>query len=263
MKKVAMGLLALIVFGWLSIGNESASAAMTPFFNAKIFDLQDRSKHMFDYTNEFELVGDKKTMLTTFLDLEGKVLVVEKTIVKVGENGAESLLSFEQDHRQLGTIGKIEVADGKAGFTFTKDGKAKTASETMEPNYIVTSMVLGFVQSNWEKLMKGETAKVRLGVVDRRESVGFSFSKESATDEKVVIKMKPTSMIIAAIVSPLRFTFQPDGKKLIELEGRAAVKVQKDGKFKDFDGFTVYTYASTGSTSGSPSGPSSELANKK
>ncbi|MDZ4082747.1 MAG: hypothetical protein U1E10_07415 [Bdellovibrionales bacterium] len=255
MKKVAMSLLALIVVGWLSVGSEAANAAMTPLFSAKIFDLQDRSKHMFDYKNEFEVVGDKKTMLTTFLDLEGKVLVVEKTVVTVGENGSESLLSFEQDHRQLGTIGKIEVADGKAGFSFTKDGKTKTASETIEPNYIVTSMVLGFVQSNWEKLMKGETAKVRLGVVDRRESVGFSFSKESATADKVVIKMKPTSMIISALVSPLRFTFQPDGKKLVELEGRAAVKVQKDGKFKDFDGFTVYTYAG--------SSPASGPANKK
>jgi hypothetical protein len=220
----------------------------------KDFDLQDRSKHMFDYKNEFEVGGDKKTMLTTFLDLEGKVLVVEKTVVKVGENGVESLVSFEQDHQQLATVGKIEVADGKAGFSFTKDGKTKTASETVEPNYIVSSMVLGFVQANWEKLINGETLKVRLGVVDRRESVGFSFSKESATADKVVIKMKPTSMIISALVAPLRFTFQSESKKLVELEGRAAVKVQKDGKFKDFDGFTVYTYSAS-----APSAP----ANKK
>jgi len=254
MKKVAMNLMALIVVLGVWIGNESASAAMTPLFSAKIFDLQDRSKHMFDYKNEFELVGDKKTMVTTFLDLDGKVLVVETTVVKIDEKGVETLLSFEQDHKQLGTSGKIEVKDGKAGFSFTKDGKTKTASETVEQNYIVSSMVLGFVQTNWEKLMKGETAKVRLGVVDRSESVGFSFSKESATAERVVIKMKPTSMIISALVSPLRFAFQPDGKKLVELEGRVAVKVQKDGKFKDFDGFTVYTYSA---------GASSAPANKK
>lgn len=245
MKKVAVSLMALMVVGWLSIASESASAAMTPLFTAKIFDLEDRSKHMFDYKNEFEIAGDKKTMVTTFFDLEGKVLVVETTIVKVSESGVETLLSFEQDHKQLGTTGKIEVTDGKVAFSFTKDGKTKTASETFEPNYLVSSMVLGFVQSNWEKLMKGETAKVRLGVLDRRESVGFSFSKESATAEKVVIKMKPTSMIISAIVSPLRFIFQPDGKKLVELEGRVAVKTMKDGKFKDFDGFSVYSYSAS------------------
>lgn len=249
MKKVAINLMALVAVVSLSIGNEAASAATTPFFSAKIFDLQDRSKHMFDYKNEFELVGDKKTIVTTFFDLEGKVLVVETTVVKIGENSIESLLSFEQDHRQLGTTGKIDVADGKASFSYTKDGKTKTATETTEPNFIVSSMVLGFLQANWEKLMKGETAKVRLGVVDRRESVGFSFSKESATAEKVVIQMKPTSMIISAIVSPLRFVLQPDGKKLKELEGRVAVKLQKDGKFKDFDGFSVYTYLSDASTS--------------
>lgn len=244
MKKVAVAGLMTALF--LVIGSP-VNAAMTPLFTAKIFDLQDRSKHMFDYKNEFEISGDVKTMVTTFSDLEGKVLVVETTKVKLGDGGMETLISFEQDHRQLSTVGKIQVEGGKAQFTFTKDGKTKSASETVEPNYIVTSMVLAFVQRNWDLLMKGETAKVRLGVVDRRESVGFSFSKESATAEKVVIKMKPTSMIIAALVSPLRFSFQADGKKLLNLEGRAAVKVSKDGKFKDFDGYTVYSYSPTAS----------------
>lgn len=244
MKKVATSFLALMAVGGLLLTPHSAPAAMTTLLTAKIFDLKDRSKHMFNYKNEFEIVGDKKTTVTTFTDLDGKALVVETAVVKVGTDGVETLVSFEEDHKQLGTTGKIEVADGKVGFTFTKDGKSKTSSETMEPNYIVTSMVVGLIQSNWEKLMKGETVKIRFGVVDRRESVGFSFTKESATTDKVVIKMRATSMIIAALVSPLRLSFQPDGKKFLELEGRVAVKVMKDGKFQDFDGYAVYTYAS-------------------
>ncbi len=247
MKKVAFAMkfapIFVLTVSLMALAGDFAMAAMTPFFSAKVYDLQDKSKHMFDYKNEFEVVGDKKTVVTTFTDLDGKVLVVETTVVKIDAAGAENLVSFEQDHRQLGAIGKIEVAEGKAAFTYTKEGKVKTASESLEPNFIVTSMVVGFVQRHWEMLMKGETAKVRLGVVDRRESVGFSFSKESSTADKVVIKMKPTSMIISALVAPLRFSFQTDGGKLLELEGRAAVKVLKDGKFKDFDGYTVYSYA--------------------
>lgn len=257
MKKVATSILAVMVVGLISAGAQTSYAAMTPVYTTKVFDLKDRTKQVLEFKNEFEVVGDKKTMVTTFFDKEGKLLAVETTVVKLEADGSESLLSFEQDQKQFGTLGKIEVKEGKANFTHTADGKTKTSTETIEPNFVVAAMVMGLLRRNWEKLMKGETIKVRYGVVDRRESVGFSFMKESATAEKVVIKMKATSMIIAALVSPLRFNLQPDGKKMLELEGRIAVKVNQDGKFKDFDGYTVYTYASA--PEAAPSAP----ANKK
>lgn len=54
--------------------------------------------------------------------------------------------------------------------------------------------------------------------------------------------MKPSSVIISALVNPLRFGFDTEGHHLLELEGRTNVKVMVDGKWKDFDGYTVYSY---------------------
>lgn len=238
----------LLSVGFSSLMAVSSHAAMTPNFTAKIYDLKDHSKHMFDYKSEFELNGTTKTYFNTISDLQGEVLVQEKTVMSV-DGERETLVSFEQDQKQLGTKGRIEIRDGKVNFTFVKDGKTKTDDEDLSPDFVVTSTLVKFVQENWSGLMAGGTLKVRLGVLDRIETVGFQFKKEREKElggaPGLVLKMKASSVIISAIVNPIYFGFSADGKRLFEIEGRTAVKVKVDGKFKDFDGYTVYAYPET------------------
>lgn len=232
----------LFSFGNLALPTR-AMAAMEPFFSAKIYDLKDHSKHMFNYVSEVEYDGDRRSYVNTVTDLEGKVLVIEKT---VATNGGRTVVSFEQDQKQLGTVGKLEVRDGKIHFTFTKDGKTKTDEEKVTDDFVVTSTLVANVRNDWAKIIKGESIKVRLGVLDRLETVGFQFKKESDTIPSGaaghLVKMKPSSVIISALVNPLRFGFDAEGRYLLEIEGRTNVKVMVDGKWKDFDGFTVYSY---------------------
>ena len=218
----------------------AAVAGLQVQSTAKIYDLKDRTKHLYNFKNEVEMSGDTKKMIATYTDLDGKLLVHETTILK-HVDGKESLVSYELDHKQIGATGKIEVRDGRAHFTYTKDGETKTASEKVGDDFIISTMIVGFLGRNWEKIKKGESLKVRLGVVDRRETVGFSYKKESESAEGVKVKMRPSSMIIAAIVNPLIWTMEPGGSFLKELEGRSPVKTADGGKFKDFDGYTVYT----------------------
>lgn len=221
----------------------ASQAAMSPHFTAKIYDLNDRSKLMFDYKSEFEVTGDTKVYVNTVYDLKGELLVTEKTVLK---DDGKTLVSFEQDQKQLKTVGKVEVHDGKAYFTFTRDGKTKTDDESAGNDFIVTATLVAFVQANWDAVMKGDTIKARLAVLDRLETVGFQFRKDSERQingtPAVVLKMKPSSFVISALLNPLYISFSADGKHLLELEGRANVKVSVDGKLKDFDGYTVYSY---------------------
>lgn len=224
-----------------------ASAAAVPHFTAKIYDTKDHSKQLLDYKSEYETNGAMKTYTNTTTDLKGEVLVIEKTVMMLNED-SETLVSFEQDQKQLGTYGKLDVHDGKVFFSFkNKDGKIKTDDEKAGADFIVPATLVTYMQTNWEKIAKGEAVKARLGVLDRQETVGFQFKKE--TDKEIagapgiVVKMKPSSVIISAIVNPLMFGFSADGKTLRELEGRVSAKQNVDGKFKDLDGFTVYTFA--------------------
>lgn len=221
----------------------TAMAVMQPNFTAKIYDLKDRSKHMFNYVSEVEFDGDSRAYVNRIMDLEGNILVLEKTIAV---NGGRTVLLFEQEQRQVGSVGKIEVREGKIFFSYAKDGKAKTDDEKSTDDFIVTSTLVANLKHEWEKIAKGETVKFRLGVVDRLETVGFQVKKEGdklpSGGAGQLLKMKPSSVIISALVNPLRLGFDSEGQQLLEIEGRTPVKVKVDGKWKDFDGYTVYNY---------------------
>ncbi len=219
-------------------------AAMQTISTAKIYDLHDRNKHLYNFKNEFELEGDVKRLVSTYTDLNGKILVLETTLIKVG-NAMDSLISYDLDHKQMGAKGRIELRDGRAYFSYSRDGDTKTATEKVGEDFIVSTMISGFLARNWEKIKKGETLKVRLGVADRRETVGFNYEKISESQDSIKVKMRPTSMIIAALVNPLIWTMSGDGSHLKELEGRSPVKVIEEKKFKDFDGYAIYTVQPT------------------
>lgn len=219
---------------------ETAQATMQTLSVAKIYDLNDRNKHLYNFKNELEVTADTKKMISTYTDLDGKLLVQETTILKVVA-GKETLVSYDLDHRQMAASGKIEVRDGQAHFSYTKGGETKTASEKVGDDFIISTMIVGFLSRNWEKIKRGESLKVRLGVVDRRETVGFSYVKMAESGDYVKIKMRPSSMIISALVNPLIWTMSVDGSHLKELEGRTQVKTVEGKKFKDFDGYTVYS----------------------
>ena len=83
-------------------------------------------------------------------------------------------------------------------------------------------------------------------MIDRRETVGFTLKKDSETTfngtKAVVIRMKPSSFVISALVSPLYFTFTEDGSRALQLKGRLPVKIKDGNSWKDFDGRMVYKY---------------------
>lgn len=246
MRNVLAGVTALVLgltSGWVS---STAQAAPEEKLTAKIFDKDsNKQKLLFNYKHDSETKGDLRTVTNTFTDPEGKVAAVE-TAEFVKSGGEEKVRLYKMSQKQLGAEGSVEVKDGTANFSYTKDGKTKTSSEKVGDDFIVGPSLVAHLQKNWDKIAKGETIKTRFAVLDRTETVGFQFSKEKEADingqKAFVIKMKPSSFLIAALVDPLHFYMTPDGKRLLELHGRTQVKRGEPGKWKDLDAVTVYEY---------------------
>ena len=74
--------------------------------------------------------------------------------------------------------------------------------------------------------------------------MGFKLFQEKAfeKDGKPVVEfiMKPTSIIIAAIVDPIHFIFSKENRDIVEIDGRTLPKKEVDGKLKDSDPEIVY-----------------------
>jgi len=247
---VRLSILAVIVpvFG-LGLSAKAAEIG----FTAKIFEDSKKEKLLFTYKQEIETKEDGRILTNTFYDnSDGSIAAIE-TIEFAKAGNDEVLRRYNMKQKQLNAEGTIELKDGKAHFTYTKDGKTKTATEKAAENFVVGSSALPYLRKHWDKIAKGEKVQVRLGVVDRLETVGFEFFRDRETEingQKVyVLKMKPSSFIIAAIVNPLYWYVTADGQRLLEINGRSQVKRKVNGAWKDFDAVTVYDYGPAGGNS--------------
>jgi hypothetical protein len=186
-----------------------------------------------------------------YLSPEGKVAARELVTYQ-----GDRLVRCELEVLQTGARAKAEVRPDPSGrgeaqiqFEYAKarDAKPKTDHEELKVNTLCGDMIATFIAAHWDKLMAGSAVPFRFVALERAETVGFKLVKVGETTRggkaAVRIKMEPTSLIIAALVKPLYFTFEQSGEhRILEYAGRTTPKLNKDGKWKDLDAVTVYDW---------------------
>jgi hypothetical protein len=154
--------------------------------------------------------------------------------------------AYRLEQKQTGDQGRMEVSGGRLLFTYTAAGKTSTDSELAPPDLVVAPTVVPYLRARWDTLLQGQTIKVRLAVLERKETVGFQFTKigEPTVGGKpvLVVQMKPSSFIIAALVKSIRMTFDKESRRLIDYSGRTVPLRQVDGKWEPLDVEIEYRY---------------------
>lgn len=220
----------------------ATSPALAEGFRATFYPQGKREPVLYIQTqaerkNGDALVGVRRVYTTP----DGKEAAVEEITYEGGQ-----LKSFRLEQKQVNETGLLELKDGKAHFSYTADGKTKTATETLSPDFVISPLLVNYLHANWNELAGGKTVKARLAVLDRRETVGFQFTKigeaQAAGRPALVVQMKPSSFIIAALVKPIRMVFDKETRRLVEYSGRVVPKHQVDGKWETLDADVVFTY---------------------
>jgi hypothetical protein len=180
-----------------------------------------------------------KKIVRTFTDPSGQIVAAEEVFYQ-----SERLTKIVLDHKQLNESGELEVKDDKLIFKYTRGGKQKVSEEKYDPTLTAVDQIYPTILKNWKELLQGKTIPIRLPVLDRRETVGFKFFKEKDAQLKgkdvIVIKMKPSSFFIAAIVDPILFYFdkteiKSTNPKLIQVVGRTVPKIKEGSSWRDLD----------------------------
>lgn len=214
---------------------------------ASIFS-QERSNLCFRFKRTATRDGANLNVVREYTDTKGK-LAARETVVYHENN----LVSFELDDPVTGAKGSATIrraAGNSAAATiefqyaanFAARARPKVHTEKMSGDSVVNDMVGPFLLSHWDALMKGKV-NCRYLVLSRLETVGFTFTRDSERANLVIVKMEPTSRIIAAMVSPLYFTIEKaPPHRVLEYTGRTTPKIQVNGKLKDFDALTVINW---------------------
>jgi len=231
-------LLSFVLIGLFLL---SQSNALAEVVTGQVFKKDSNRKEvLYNFKNTITESAGVHKAEAQFTEPTGEVIVSETS-----EREGTKLKHYEMDHKQTGRKGSIVVDGKKVIFNFEENGKKKSEEkEDLKDNFVVGHTLVVYVSSHWKEIMEGKTVDIRYGVWDRQETVGFSLFKvgEEKLNEKdvILLKFKPTSFIIAAIVDPVIFKFSTDGKELMGMVGRVAPKRKDGNKWKDLDAEVIY-----------------------
>lgn len=210
----------------------------------------DRNRPLFKFVRHSIREGNRLTVSREYTYLNGQPALKERVIYE-----GDELNEYDVDDLQLGSRGSAKIIESKGKptifYEFQKDvhssKKPKTATEPFTANCVIGDMVAPFLMGHWNSLIRGEEIKCRYIVVDRRETVGFTFVKDGEVQRNgqrlVIVKMYPTSRIISALVDPLYFTIEMEGqRRVLEYSGRIPVKLKEGNKWKEINGVTVFEW---------------------
>jgi hypothetical protein len=174
----------------------------------------------------------------------------------VYENDAPAFYQLEE--LQTGDIGSATIKrdptnpnKGRITFQYIKDASrhptVSTRTEVLQPDTLINDTVGMFLASHWDSLVRGEKVGCRYIVLGRRETVGFTFRKESETQwrgrDVIVLKMEPTSFLIAALVDPLHFLVEKaPPHRVLQYTGPTAPKLGHPGHWSDLAAVTIFNW---------------------
>lgn len=216
---------------------------------ATIYD-QGGSNILFRFKRTATRSGTNLNVLREYTRPDGQ-LVARETLTYHGDH----LAAYTVDELQSGTGGSATLladpsdkTSGKIEFDFhAADGKSQKATQSLPPNTLTSDMVAPFLTDHWTDLVNGHRVKARYLVVSRKETIGFSFIRQSETDwhgkPVVMIRMEPSSWMIRQIVEPLYFTVEKEGQhRVLQYSGRTTPKVKSKNGWKDLDALTVFDW---------------------
>lgn len=230
---------AIVILGAL-LFSQASQADEKLVITGEVFDLSGQKK-LFDYNRFTSQKGSLTTQRNEFRDLSGKLVLNEKAQIQKG-----LLHTMNVDQPQTGESGSIIVKDKKVIFKYKDaNGKLTHKTEDLPENFHVHMTIIPFLQKNWKKLNDGESLRVRMGVWQRAETIGFKIWKDSEIfvngKKQTVLVMKISTMILRLRVDPIYFTFKSGGLFLDSVKGRTSPKIKdEDGQWKDLDALIRY-----------------------
>lgn len=188
----------------------------------------------------YERYHDKKGELTrdksVYKDINGSVVVEEHMETVNGK-----LLRYDINQRQSSEKGWIVINNDQIIYNVQdREGRLKTAKRSLPENFIVPLDILPFMKKNWERLLKGESVSLKLGVWKRKDHYSFYMKKVESPSDEIIIKMQLSNIILRAFTSPLYFTFDKKSQQIKSYKGPLNLKEGSDGNFSDYVGYVEY-----------------------
>jgi hypothetical protein len=180
--------------------------------------------------------GNVSTHITR--DLSGSVVLAD-----VATHADDyTLIDYTLLGNQLSQRGTIRVEGDQLRFELDAGGEHRSAVEPSDANVVVGPTLVGYIVRHLEALRAGSVIPVRFALIDRLETLTFDLEASTARSDETRIEMRPSNLLLSALIDPIVFTFDARSAKLVRLEGRVPPKRKEGEWLKDLDARVEYSF---------------------
>ena len=182
---------------------------------------RDQLSPAFHFLSRETVGATGKALVHSYTHLDGTAAVTEQVLYK-----GKELAFYRQSQHQLGTVGTLEIRDGKAHYSYTRHGEEKHDVEDLDlaVPFVAGPGLADLIAAEEKELSEGGTVRFRLPVLERQESFEFEIKLKGVQNLKGVeilqLEMRPSSSFISMLVSPIRLEWNCGRKAFQEIRGR-------------------------------------------
>lgn len=227
------------------LGAPDVSSGITqrgePIYQGRVFPLRaDRAGAVPTYIYERRVDDQGGQLVSTHVTRypNGAIALAESAL-----HDADYRLSEYTLHaNQLGQTGSVRVDGDKVSFHVASAAGHRYKVERTRGPVVTGPTLVGFIVRHLDELRTDKSIGVRMAILDRLETIGFTLQQVSSQPGQTQVRMRASALLMRLFIDPVYFTFDSATGKLLHLEGRVPPKVRGGDEWKDFDARVEYSY---------------------
>lgn len=203
---------------------------LTLFATGTMYEAGSNRKNLwYQWTLSTSEDGSRRS--TEYITPDGELAASEYVLLENGELEEYTVLEHTAGRKAL-----VRRVEDKVVFSYTKDGHTETRSEDYGEGLVVGQTLIPYIQSHWKRLMRDEDVRVRFAIFRRLRTIWLKIQKEDEEEgdggKRVLLKIRPRSLILSAFVKPIYLTFSRDGRTVYNFIGRTIPLRLVNGSWK-------------------------------
>jgi hypothetical protein len=200
----------------LAAAQQAPSSTGRQIYEGRVYALDGRSDPLFGYERRVQAIDRHLVSTHLTYDPAGAVVVIQSAAHTSGYD----LVRADLVHGQTGVSASVDVSGGRVRFRLQEGDRVSSRHEDVTDPVVAGPTMFGYILAHCDALASGASLPIRLAVLERRETIGFTLEKVEAAPGRTVIRMKPSSLVVRLAVAPTCFQFETATRRILEYTGR-------------------------------------------
>jgi len=194
------------------------------------------SAPLFVYARHVQTAGSNlEASHLTYLPT-GELIIEER----VTSSASYAFQRFDVVNRQTGMVGSVAMNASESQLRFEGPDTRLQKNERVNEPVVAGPNLHGHILRNWDSLANGARLRVRLVVLARMETLGFTIHRVESPDGFTAFQITPSHLLMRMVVAPLQVVFDNTTRRVLRYEGRVPPMQTIDHKLVDLDAAVHY-----------------------